>query len=140
MCFTADAARALADEFLEKARHHRDDPAASYIWRDAAAIVLARLNHGLDEVLTIQQAARAYGWNEEALRRKVSADPRLNAGRERQPSVMRRTMEERIGYGRGPRKQNRSTGPGAGPASTGGDSAVQSDRFHQVLRDVLVNR
>lgn len=80
------------------------DASAAAAYRRAADLFERRLAEpeADEEVLDIATAAAEWGWNSEALRRRIAGDPSLSAGRPGAPRVTRLTME-RLGRGRGPR-------------------------------------
>lgn len=73
--------------------------AAARAFLEAADRMEADLRAELQEPLSIHAAAAQYGWNYEALRRKVASQPGLRTSDGR---VTRATMEA-LGEGRGPR-------------------------------------
>jgi hypothetical protein len=77
-------------------------------YRDAADIIEAALRSTPDKPLTIAEAAKEYGWNHEALRRRVSGDADLDVGVSGRPLVTHATMAK-LGRGRGPRSKASST-------------------------------
>ena len=78
--------------------------AAARAFQEAATIADEEVRSYLNQKLKIKTAAREYGWNYEALRRRVTQDPALNAGAPGQPLVTRQSMGE-IGAGRGSRSE-----------------------------------
>ena len=97
------------------------DRVAGFVWRQAAELVEEALRAFLAERLSIPAAALAYGWNYEALRRKVSGNPALNAGTAGDPRVTNDTMLL-LGRGRGPR-----TGASAAASSPVSETTVSTE-------------
>lgn len=105
----------LAPLFLERAAllapYARGAAAA---WREAAGLLARALAAADDKVLTIAGAAREAGWSYEALRRRVVADPALNAGVTRAPRITRRAL--------------RALGPGRAGATASRPAPARPDR------------
>jgi hypothetical protein len=97
------------------------DRVAGFVWRQAAELLEEALRVFLAERLSIPDAALAYGWNYEALRRKVSGNPALNAGTAGDPKVTHDTMLL-LGRGRGPR-----TGASAEASSPASEATVDTE-------------
>jgi hypothetical protein len=68
----------------------------------AADRLVQALELYLAEPLSIQNAAREYGWKYEALRQRLARAPELRTNVAGRPRVVRQTMEELVGRGRGP--------------------------------------
>lgn len=117
-----DQFKQLPELFRTRAKSEgAHDPVAGFVWRQAAELVEEALRAFLAERLSIPAAALAYGWNYEALRRKVSGNPALNAGTAGDPKVTNDTMLL-IGRGRGPR-----TGESAVASSPASETTVSTE-------------
>lgn len=120
------SARAVPNELRIMAEHVEPfDRSAAAAYRRAADLLEQRLAEpdADEEVLDIASAAAEWGWNPEALRRRIAEDPLLNAGRPGAPRVTRSTME-RLGRGRGPRPRKRQ-------------AAGESSELHKTARQAL---
>jgi hypothetical protein len=96
--------QALPELFLNEAERAKPySPMAARVWGWAAEWLRVALEARLDDVLSIRAAAAESGWSYEALRRRVSADPGLNAGTPGAPAIRRRDLQ-RLGPPRGRRK------------------------------------
>jgi hypothetical protein len=119
------------------------DRVAALVWQQAADLLDEALRATLTEVLTIAQAARAYDWHYEALRRRVSADPALNAGSPGDPRVTHEIML-RLGRGRGPRTKNFEQESRSAPGSAHELATIDAlhdpaaERFNEIM--VLASR
>lgn len=80
---------------------------AAWVWRRAADELERALGERHTEMLTITRAAEETGWSYEALRRRVVADPILNAGVPGAPAIRRGDLAKL-----GPPRRSRSESRG----------------------------
>lgn len=112
-------------------------PDAARAYRGAVTLVAQEFAAASAQLLPIQRAAREYGWNPEALRRRIASDTQLNAGVPNRPLVSRASMEA-LGNGRGPRR----TAMAKEPAPTSKETvakAVESN-FAVILENAVKGR
>lgn len=117
---------ALRKEAVRARRYNRR---CAELLQKVAEAVDRSLSAELDEILSIQTAANEWGWSYEGLRRKVAAEPELNAGTEGSPAIRRRDLPK-VGTKRQRTRKRRETlrresEPGAAAPSTSVFDAIK---------------